>query len=73
MHGDAFVTASIVNYFGSFIADQRSLLLEKIVSEMREGNLLSQVFDRPVTELLVSPAKGQEWQLHGLPSDSVSV
>jgi len=58
LHGDAFFTASIVNYFGSFIADQRSLLVEKLMSEMRESNLSSQVFERPLTEILISPAKG---------------
>ena len=70
--GDVFLSAACIAYFGAFSGAYREELVEKWVRRCQE-------LDIPVSDdcslrgVLASPVEVRDWNMWGLPTDSVSV
>lgn len=70
--GDVFLSAAMISYCGAFTGPYRDRLSGAWVKEMKEmGIPVSEEFS--LRDTLASPVEVREWNIQGLPTDSLSV
>ena len=70
--GDVFLGAAAVSYFGAFTGNYRDRLVAGWVAECKERGI--PVSDAPsMRDTLASPVEIRDWNIYGLPTDSVSL
>ncbi|EER07033.1 dynein heavy chain, putative, partial [Perkinsus marinus ATCC 50983] len=70
--GDVFLSAAAISYFGSFTGQYRREVVGEWLSNMQKLNIpCSETFS--LVAVMGSPVQVREWNLQGLPSDSVSL
>lgn len=70
--GDVFISSACISYYGPFTGIYRDRIVKNWIEKLRELKLpLSS--DYSIVKTLGDPLLIQEWQINGLPTDSVSI
>ncbi len=76
--GDIFVSAAAISYYGAFTGDFRKNIVAGWLKSLRSSNPTTGKVPVPCSEnyalnkVIGDPVQIREWQLNGLPADSVS-
>jgi dynein heavy chain len=70
--GDVFLSSAAISYYGPFTGQYRAEIVDIWLQKVQENNIpCGSSFDLKVT--MGNPVEIREWNLQGLPADSVSV
>merc|ERR1719428_1548175 len=70
--GDVFLSSAAISYYGPFTGQYRTEIVDAWLAKVKENNIpCGDSFDLKMT--MGDPVEIREWNLQGLPADSVSV